>query len=250
MLKLNYKKNWYEIEFNGIKVLETRHTTNFIKDFLYCDDDNARLIINNKNIKDKNIIYINDLTRYDDFLSLNKNGTVYKKIIEKIADNTLVNQQLINEIVSALNNEFGRDIIEHQYDINKIISGSFELISLGCMEEKDIFNILNKLDFDERKLIIFDNVSYVKYSNVKQLLNNFDILIVCSDIRGVIDNISQLELCCFVNNGIFDVINVEKLLSYLEMKTSQKIDHEDINNFLNLKNDQKSSIINFYLKSI
>ena len=95
MLKINYWKNWYEIEFNGIKVIETRYTTKFIKSILASPEETPYLIIDNKNIRWKNVIYINELTKYEDFLSLNKNGFIYKKIIEKIADNVLINQNLI-----------------------------------------------------------------------------------------------------------------------------------------------------------
>ena len=100
-------------------------------------------------------------------------------------------------------------------------------------------------------MIIFDNVNYINYEICKQLLNNFNILIVCTDIRGIINNINQLELCCFINDKkIFDVINQEKLTSYLELKMSLPISNLDITNYLENKNDQKSSIIHFYLKNI
>ena len=82
-------------------------------------------------------------------------------------------------------------------------------------------------------------------------MNNFNILIVCSDIREIINNFSLLEICCFIyNNSIFDVINVEKLISFLEIKTSLSINEQDLNKYLEFSNDQKSSIINFYLKNI
>ena len=250
MLRINYKKNWYEIEFEGIKIFETKFSTNFIKSIIASELDEPNLVINNKNIKPKNVIYINEFSKYSDFLSLNKSNYLYKKIIELIKDNSLVNEKLIKTIIESLNEELDNEVISYQYDINKIISGCFELNELGYINDEEILRLLNKMEFDEKKLIIFDNVSYINYNKAKQLLNNFDVLIICNDIRGIIDNITQLELCCFANEYLFDIVNIEKLLSYLEIKTSLQINQQDMNNYLQFKNNQKSSIINFYLKSL
>lgn len=252
MLRINYLKNWYEIEFNGIKIIETRYTTKFIKSILESPDETPYLIIDNKNIRWKNVIYINELTKYEDFLSLNKNGFIYKKIIEKIADNILINQDLINKIIMEINQEIGiEDFLLNQYDLPKLIAATFELNDLGYIDDDKLIDILNKIEYDEKKLIIFDNVSYINYEKCKKLMNNFNILIVCSDIREIINNFLLLEICCFIyNNSIFDVINVEKLISFLEIKTSLSINEQDLNKYLDNSTDQKSSIINFYLKNI
>lgn len=252
MMQFNYNKNWYDVEFDGIKVIETKYSTHFIKSIIVDGDENPKLILDNKNIRWKNIIYINEMTKYENFLSLNKSNFLYKKILEKIGDKTLINETFIKNIVDEINNDLAiEDLLLVQYDLNKIINACFELNDLGYINDRDLFDLLNKIDFDEKKLLIFDNVSYVTYNKCKSLLNNFNVLIVCNDIRGVVDNISLLELCCFVNeNSTFDVINVEKLISYIETKSSQVISNEDINNYLQSKNDQKSSIINFYLKNI
>lgn len=251
MLQINYQKNWYEFEFHGIKIIETDYTTNFIKSILSEYDENSKLIIDNKNIKWKNIIYINELSTINDFLSLNKSNFLYKKIIETIEDNSLVNQNLINNIIDKINNELElEDLLLPQYDISKIISACFELNNLGYLDETKIINLLNKLDFDEKKLIVFDNVKFATYENCKKLLNNFNILIICSDLRNVINNFKQLELCVYVNNFIFEIINVEKIISYLELKTSLLIEEKDLNDYLSKKVNKKSSTIHFYLKNI
>lgn len=251
MIQINYQKNWYELEFNGIKVIETNYTTNFIKSIISNNDEEAKLIIDNKNIKWKNIIYINELTTINDFLSLNKSNYLYKKIIETIEDNSLINQELINNIINKINDELGLDnLLLPQYDLAKIISACFEMTNLGYLEEKTFLKLLNKLNYDEKKLIIFDNVKFASYNNCKKLLNNFDILIICSDVREVINNFKELELCVYVNKTIFEIISIEKIISFLEFKTSLLIEEKDLNNYLSKKNDQKSSIINFYLRNI
>ena len=79
MLSFKYENNWYEIEYFGIKIIETKFTTNFIKSIISEDDEQAKLIIENKSFKWKNILYINEMTRYSDLISLNKNSIIYKK---------------------------------------------------------------------------------------------------------------------------------------------------------------------------
>lgn len=251
MLQIKYKNNWYDFEFHGIKIFEVNYTTNFIKSIIVDNDEESKLIIDGKNIKWKNVIYINEMSKIDNFLSLNKSNFLYKEIIETIGDNLLINEQLINKIANQINLNLGiNNLLSTQYDVSKLISACFEMINLGFIDETTIFNLLNKLNFDERKLIIFDNVSFATYKNCKKLLNNFNILIICSDLRGIVENIKELELCCLENHYLFEIINIEKVISFLELKTSLIINEYDLNNYLNKKNDQKSSLIHFYLKSI
>lgn len=251
MLQINYNKNWYDIEFNGIKIIETRFTTNFIKSLITDNDEEVKMLIDNKNIRWKNVIYINEMTKYNDFLSLNKSNYLYKMILDKIADNSLINDKLIESIINNINKELQmNDLLVKQYDLNKIIIACFELNDLGYINDKDLFTLLNKIEYDEKKLIIFDNVSYATYEKCKGLLNNFNVLIICNDIRGIINNFNLLEICCIINKNVFDIINIEKLISYIESKSSLLINEVDINNYLEKSDDQKSSIINFYLKSL
>ena len=114
-----------------------------------------------------------------------------------------------------------------------------------------MIEILNKLEHSEKKLIIFDNCKYVDYNLCKKLLNNYHILIVCSDIRGIVNNYMELEICCFVgSNTILEIICLERLISYLEFNLSDQIQESDLNKYLSFDKSKKSSLINFYLKNI
>ena len=121
---------------------------------------------------------------------------------------------------------------------------------LGYLNDDQFFDLLNQIEFDEKKLIIFDNVSYINYQKCQKLLNNFNVLIICSDLRKIINNYQQLELCCFFNDNFFDVVDVDKLIAFLELKLATPIKKEELNNYLMKKNDFKSQQINFYLKTI
>ena len=169
MLSFKYENNWYEIEYFGIKIIETKFTTNFIKSIISEDDEQSKLIIENKSFKWKNILYINEMTRYSDLISLNKNSIIYKKIIEYIGDESLIKDEIIDSIIKNINQEFEfENLLIKQYDINKIINSSLSINNSNYVEKQNLFKILNKLEFDEKKLIIFDNVNYINYEICKQ----------------------------------------------------------------------------------
>lgn len=250
MIQLNYQNNWYEIEFEGIKIIETPFSTKLIKSILG-DENESKLIIDHKNIKWKNVIYINEMSKYSDLISLNKSNFLYKQILEIIADQSLVNDQLITNIINQINKQFKfGSILNQQYDLNKIINACLEMNDLGYLNDDQFFDLLNQIEYDEKKLIIFDNVSYINYQKCQKLLNNFNVLIICSDLRKIINHYQQLELCCFLNDNFFDVVDVYKLIAFLELKLATPIKKEELNNYLMKKNDFKSQQINFYLKTI
>ena len=70
MLSFKYENNWYEIEYFGIKIIETKFTTNFIKSIISEDDEQAKLIIENKSFKWK-------WELWNHFKILNKNILTY-----------------------------------------------------------------------------------------------------------------------------------------------------------------------------
>lgn len=51
MLQIHYQSNWYEIEYCGIKIIETAFTTKLIRSMLDEHNDNSKLIVDNKKIK-------------------------------------------------------------------------------------------------------------------------------------------------------------------------------------------------------
>lgn len=248
MLSIKYNNNLYELDFEGIKIFETNYTTNVIKNIFSIEDG---LMIDGKKYTLKNIIYINEMTKIDEFLSLGKNNYLYKKILEKLDDRKLINDIVINEIIDQLNNELEiNNLLSTQYDINRIINGVFELNDLGFISDENFLNILNKIDYEEKKLIIFDNCKYINYERIKKLLNNFNVMIFCSDIRNVISNYKEFEICCYLNENLFEIISIERLISFLEFKISEPISEKDLNLFLNFDSSKKSNSINFYLKNL
>ncbi|WP_033160003.1 hypothetical protein [Mycoplasmoides alvi] len=252
MLQIYYQNNWHNLDFNGIKILETTFPTHFIKSILTDDNENHHLVVDSKVIKWKNVIYVNELSKYSDFLSLSKSNVLYKKIVEIIGDKTLIDNNLVNFVINKINKDFQiNDLLIPQYDVYKLINSSMEINDISNIDSKTFFDFFLKLEFDEKKLIIFDNVKNATYKNCQKLLNNFNVLIITTDIREVINHFNELEICAYVKeNDFFEIIDIDKLISYLEMKTSLPIDQKDLNNFLSKHNDEKSHKINFFLKNI
>ena len=249
MLCFKYEDSWCELDYEGIKIIETPYTTNWIKKVFL--DENSKVTIDGRHINFKNnVLYINEFSKISDFLQLNKNNFIYKLILDKIGENSLVNQDLVNEIINEINTELNNNnLLDIQYDLSKIISGIFDINNDDYIDDKFI-DILNLLGFDEKKLIIFDNCKFINYKKCQQLLNNYNILIVCNDIRWVINYYKELEICCFMNKKVFEIIHLEKLISYLEMKLSEPISEETLNDYLSFGDTKLNSLINFHLKSL
>ena len=248
MLVFKYNNNLYNVDFNGIKIFEVNYTTNFIKQII----SNNEISIDGRMFSSKNIIYINEMSKLSEFINMYKTNILYKKIIEYIGDESLVKKDVIDNVIKKINEDFGiNDLLIEQYDLNKIIIATFEVNNEEYINDWLMIEILNKLEHSEKKLIIFDNCKYVDYNLCKKLLNNYHILIVCSDIRGIVNNYMELEICCFVgSNTILEIICLERLISYLEFNLSDQIQESDLNKYLSFDKSKKSSLINFYLKNI
>ena len=99
------------------------------------------------------------MSKITDLLSLNKLNYLYKQILELIADDSLVNDQLIKTIIETLNQKIKLDnLIRRQYDLNKIILVCFEL------NDDTYFDLLNQIDFDEKSFsfLIICTTSIIK----------------------------------------------------------------------------------------
>ena len=54
----------------------------------------------------------------------------------------------------------------------------------------------------------------------------------------------------FFHKNFFNVVDIDKLLTYLKLKTATQVKEQKINNYLAKKNDFKSAQIDFYLKNL
>lgn len=155
MLKIINKNKEYEIEFNGIKIFLSQNPTLLYKE-LFID---SNIQINDINIKNENIIYINELTKLNEFVNLSKKSFLIKEIFQLLDQYPIINKENLESIVSKINEISNFEIIDSsEGDQVKIINLLLELINNDYLNLKT-FKFLCSSIFEEPKLFILDNVS-------------------------------------------------------------------------------------------
>lgn len=226
---LDKKNNNYEFEYNGIKIINCDNSTNLYKKWFI----DTKISVDSKNIDDDEIIYISELSKLSDFFNLNKKSFLINEINNKIASNNLINIELINEVVTLINNELGFDLLTISSGDNvKIIQLIFDICNDVFLNEQLLKIILSHLD--EKKFIIFDNISWLKLDLLFKYNNEHNFVILTNDFRKYIVNKKHLELIVNVkNNGDYvDFIDVDKIFSYIESKINTAFTDQNFHSFI------------------
>lgn len=230
MLKiLDLKNNNYEFEFNGIKIINCDNPTLLYKKWFI----DTQINIDNKNIANDEIIYISELSKLSDFINLNKKSFLINEINNKLANNSLINISLINEIVKLINDELGFDLLTPSEGDNvKLIQLIFDICNDIYLNEHLLKIILSHMD--EKKLIIFDNISWLKLDFLSKLINEHHFIILTNDFRRYMLNKKTLELVVNVKNNeeYIDFIDSDKLFSYIEAKINQTFNEQNFHDFI------------------
>ena len=244
MLNIYIDKEQLEFEYEGIKVFYTLNTTHFIKQILQNLSENH--IKTSFNTYSK-FIYINPLTKLEDLLSFNKTNSLYRKLITYSLDNNLINNEKVKEIINEINKLIGVDFILENNDLTKLISALFALNSEEYIDEESFYKFLDFNKSDTKQLIIIQDLTFIKISKIKEFLNYYDFIIV-TNIFSCIENISNLETLIIWNNinNYLEVIDTDKLLSYLEEKINVPITKEIFNNFINNQENLKLNAEIYY----
>lgn len=246
-MKIIQDNKEYEINYHGIKIFDCLNPSLFIKEnFL---SKNCFVEINNKAIKEDEIIIFDDLSKIESFFKFSKSSILVEKLIEKIETLPLINQDNQEKIKNLFNQEFNFNILEtNEGDHLKIINLLFEIVSLNYLDSKSLEILLLEILAKKRHLIIFNDLSWIKINYLTKFLNLHDFIIVTSDFRKYISNINQLELVCLVSaNNYFEIEDANKLVAYLEQKMNMNIDQNFINN---LKKDYYSDNAYSFLKYV
>ena len=241
------KNNIYEFEFNAIKIINCDNPTNLYKKWFI----NTRINIDSKNIDNDQIIYISELSKLSDFINLNKKSFLIKEINDRIANNSLINISLINEVINLINADLGFNLLTvSDGDNTKIIQLLFDICNDVYLNDQLLKIILAHLD--ETKLIIFDNISWLKLQHLSNYMNEHYFVILTNDFRKYMVNKNSLELVVNVkNNGDYvDFIDVDKLFSYIETKINTTFDEQKFFNFIKDLNSFDSLKIFSILKQI
>lgn len=238
MLSINKNNIECELEFDGIKIFQTQNPTKLYKDLIL----DSVINIDNKNIKLDNVIYINELTKLTDFVNLNKKSFLIKEIINLLEQYPIINISNINNIKDYINNKYQEELIDtNEGDNNKLINLFIEFINQEYLN-KSLFKLILDYCFEDSKLIILDNVSWIELNDLYGWLNEHKFIIVTYDFREYIKNASELELLVTFkqNYDYVEMLDSNKLIVYLEKHMNIEVNKEKINTWLNNKNNLES----------
>lgn len=238
MLSINKNNVECELEFEGIKIFQTQNPTKLYKDLIL----DSVINIDNKNIKLDNVIYINELTKLTDFVNLNKKSFLIKEIINLLEQYPIINIDNINNIKDCINNKYQEELIDtNEGDNNKLINLFIEFINQEYLN-KSLFKLILDYCFEDSKLIILDNVSWIELNDLYSWLNEHKFIIITYDFREYIKNASELELLVTFkqNYDYVEMLDSNKLIVYLEKHMNIEVNKEKINTWLNNKNNLES----------
>ncbi len=238
MLSINKNNIECELEFEGIKIFQTQNPTKLYKDLIL----DSVINIDDKNIKLDNVIYINELTKLTDFVNLNKKSFLIKEIINLLEQYPIINIDNINNIKDCINNKYQEELIDtNEGDNNKLINLFIEFINQEYLN-KSLFRLILDYCFEDSKLIILDNVSWIELNDLYSWLNEHKFIIITYDFREYIKNASELELLVTFkqNYDYVEMLDSNKLIVYLEKHMNIEVNKEKINTWLNNKNSLES----------
>lgn len=238
MLSINKNDIECKLEFDGIKIFQTQNPTKLYKDLIL----DSVINIDNKNIKLDNVIYINELTKLTDFVNLNKKSFLIKEIINLLEQYPIINISNINNIKDYINNKYQEELIDtNEGDNNKLINLFIEFINQEYLN-KSLFKLILNYCFEDSKLIILDNVSWIELNDLYGWLNEHKFIIITYDFREYIKNASELELLVTFkqNYDYVEMLDSNKLIVYLEKHMNIEVNKEKINTWLNNKNSLES----------
>ncbi|MGL4343153.1 MAG: hypothetical protein ACRCRZ_01100 [Metamycoplasmataceae bacterium] len=246
-LNIKTNKNIYDLNFYGIKILQADFCSKLVKDLT----NKSIITINNKEIKEENIIILDELTKINSFLTLSKNSKIVEKILNSIGDNSLVNQEIISKVEKEVNNFF--EIIEsNDGDRNKLINIIFSIIDLGFLNHKNFIYLLKEIFIDKNYLFIINDISWIRISDLEPFLNNFHFLIITNDFRKIIRNKNDLELIVILSeDNYLEIEDKDKIIAYIEKEMNISLNNnESFNKIINDKFSKNSIYILNLIKQL
>ena len=245
MLRILKNNREYEIEFNGIKIFNCSNTTNVYKN-IFVD---SHITIDDKEFNKDNIIYINELTKLDDFINLSKKSFVLNLIFKLLEENNIIQRENINKIVEKINDELEIELLsESEGDISKIIQQLFEINEIGYLNIELLDLLFEKCFSNKKYLFVLDNVSWIKIDKLLKYINNHNFIILTNDFRDLIYQKNHLEIITLIKKeyNYQDLINWELIINMIEKELSIIIDDDIFKKFIL----EKDSLLSLRMLSI
>lgn len=249
MIRIINKNIEYELEFNGIKIIECSNPSLFIRDHIL----SSKIMIDEMLIKSTDIVYINNLTKGDEYINLSKKSFLTKDVIDSLEIYPLINYENSINIINNINNKYDYELVNNtDGDITKIINSLVELNEIGYINKK-IFKICIEQVFNgERKLFILDEIEWIKINDLSNYLNEHHFLIITNNFKKYITNLKEIEITSIYNgnNNISEILSADKLINYIETEINEPFNSDDFRRYLNESNTIFSSKISNLIKNI
>lgn len=191
-IKFHYLSNIFNFDYSGVKIIKNNNTNKFIRALINDEQNiNSNILINDFHVKNKDIVIISPFTKIKDILSSKVNGNIHNHL--KNEDILFSNSNIEKIIVEQYN---GFESIFDLTDINLSKADLINYIDIKdeFVNENNIKAILNILRNQiNKKLIIFNDVDYLKIHELDQFMTNFNFLFVINSYEKSYENIENFE---------------------------------------------------------
>lgn len=203
-------------------------------------------------IKATDIIYINNLTKGDEYINLSKKSFLTKDVIDSLEIYPLINYENSINIINNINNKYNYELVNStDGDITKIINSLIELNEIGYIDKKIFKLIIEEVFNGERKLFILDEIEWIKIKDLSSYLNEHYFLIITNNFKKYIADLKEIEITSiYNNNNINEILSIDKLINYIETNLNEPFNSEDFRRYLNESNTLFSSKITNLIKNI
>lgn len=239
MLTIKTKNDVFDITFDGIGIINSTNTLLtykklFIETEIYIDDNR---------IKKEDIIYIDELSKMSNFIDLSKKSFLIEMINDRLFENKIINTNEVENIIETINKELNIELLESCVgDTNKIIQILFELVEDQYLNI-NLLKVIIEYCFKNKKLIIFNNLSWLKIDDLYKYLNEHYFIVIASDVRNYINKIEMLNIISNHNlerNELNSIYDIDKFSSYIEKNISEPFNNKTFNDFITDKKSIKS----------
>lgn len=199
---------------------------------------------------DKNVIVITPLTKISDLLDISSSSFIYKELLEMTDGdiNKIIRQSDVVSFLSQINKLFNLDVVEMDLNFNKIIKAIFKISEEHEISESFIKKYLMLLNKHTNKMITILISDFNKIESLN--LNMVNVHYFTNKIQGYVNwsNIEQLVI--LDKEEPFEVLDRDKFLSWLELKTRTVLTIKDLNSYFDNEINFNSFLIEKALRSI
>lgn len=224
MIKIKTKYIDEVWEYEGLKVIQTKYPENLNIQIIDSINKGELLItIDNKACSLNKIINITPYTKTKDLHNLTKNNQFISFVSQLLNYDNLLNIEDINNKISEFNKEMNSNFLNLKLDKNKVLSAIFEIDDESFVNENELDLFLeNNKNTNDKKLIIFCNISWLNISKIIKYQQYFNFVVITSDFTNFFENYvcDNLDGVIVINNknSFVDLIDFVKLSEYLTQK--------------------------------